>query len=103
MGNGSKEMDPKKKFKGSAGNQRNEECLGLARQQTGQAKTLSFSEKCWQIFFCKRQMVDILSLADQGAKSRIFCDTYTARKNRDFHKILLMTFDFQYLITIEQN
>ena len=29
MGNGSKEMEPKKKFKGSAGNQRNEECLWL--------------------------------------------------------------------------
>ena len=27
MGYGSKEMEPKKKFKGSAGNQRNEECL----------------------------------------------------------------------------
>ena len=50
--------------------------------------------KVLQIFFCKRQMVDILSLADQGAKSRILCDTYTAREKRDFHKILLMTFDF---------
>lgn len=48
-------------------------------------------------------MVDILSLVDQGAKSKIFCDTYTAREKRDFHKILLMTFDLQYLITIEQN
>ena len=32
MDNGSKEMQPKKKFKGSAGNQRYEECLWLAYQ-----------------------------------------------------------------------